>query len=108
MRDLIDRSELLKRIKSEYCGNCNSDNCAKCRYCEYEVMIEIIEEQPTVNNEIADELERLSAERDAAVEKLKFWANCGECKHRESNINKGVCRKCVFNSKWEWRGGPHD
>lgn len=86
MRDLIDRSALLKRIKSEYCGNCNSDNCAKCRYCEYEVMMEIIEEQPTVNNKIADEMERLSAERDAAVADLAVEKDCRFCKFYDDKL----------------------
>ena len=105
MNDLIDRSALLKRIKSEYCGNCNSDNCAKCRYCEYEVMMEIIEEQPKANNEIADELEQLKAERDAAVADLRSQ-RCDVCTHK---YNGEICADCLIHTdRFEWRGVQND
>ena len=105
MNDLIDRSELLERVRFEYCGGCNSDNGDKCKFCEYEVMMEIIEEQPKANNEIADELERLKAERDAAVSDMHSH-KCWVCTHR---YDDDICVDCLMHTgRFEWRGVKHD
>lgn len=60
-------------------------------------------------NEIADELERLRAERDAAVTDLRIRGGCEYCKHYTGEYQEsGICSKCGWDSKWEWRGVQHD
>ena len=52
------------------------------------------------------EIERLTAERDAALKEIPV--SCANCKHVKTFL-KGVCRDCMVDghiehSKWEWKG----
>ena len=49
-------------------------------------------------NEIADAIEQLVRERDAAVADCKLSAICASCKHR------GDDEWCDRGCRWEWRG----
>ena len=59
-------------------------------------------------NEIADAIERLVRERDAALEDLKQYAYCPVCKHFKLKTSDEPCKSCKNNhgtvNKWEWRG----
>lgn len=50
--------------------------------------------------ELREKLERVTAERDAAVRQLSEIEDCDTCKHR-SCIPRGGFGRC----KWEWNGG---
>lgn len=52
------------------------------------------------------ELDRVTAERDAAVNDLRDcavedYAECMYCSHREKDT---LCWNCMNGSNWEWRG----
>lgn len=60
-------------------------------------------------DEIADAIEQLVRERDAAVADLREWSTCVTCAN--SIANNGVGSRCEFVNKcfhgtncWEWRG----
>ena len=69
-----------------------------------------------VNTAAADLIERLTAERDAAIADLKISAGCASCKYHCSDItfccdcNKKQNCKCMSCRlglmNWEWRGLP--
>lgn len=53
------------------------------------------------------ELRKVTAERDAAVERVKHYAGCWECDKRE----KGECAMPFYKDEcdeWEWRGLQED
>lgn len=60
------------------------------------------------NNEAMDRaisalksIDRITAERDAAVRDLKLTATCLTCKNAEAGRR---CSGCLFEDEWEWRG----
>lgn len=72
-----------------------------------------IESAPTIApetlpivQELRKELERVTAEREAAVSDLEFTKICSHCKNCNSLILPipKVCQECTHGSKWEWRG----
>lgn len=72
-----------------------------------------IESAPTIDpetlpivKELRKELERVTAEREAAVSDLEFTKICSHCKNCNSLILPipKVCQECTHGSKWEWRG----
>lgn len=78
---------------------------------EYEVPINLGD----TLREAAEEIRKLTAERDAAVEDLRFQHDCDQCKNKEvsDNCQTGICdgctmycpcRGCNCGEKWEWRG----
>lgn len=63
-----------------------------------------------VVQQLRAELEKVKAERDAAVKDLKecaieIEADCMYCSHE---INGTLCRNCMNGSNWEWRGVKED
>lgn len=57
------------------------------------------------------ELERVTAERDMAVEDLSFYGDCDTCIFENSHFNDEPCNECFCNentnnvdNKWQWRG----
>ena len=58
---------------------------------------------------VADEVEKLRKERDAAVATLTevmrgAVLDCLICKHTMSDLMKEPCSSCMNGSNWEWRG----
>ena len=63
---------------------------------------------------LKEKLERVTAERDAAIADLKILADCDYCKYDCKNYEeddcrfcsekKCKCRTCKDGSSWEWRG----
>jgi hypothetical protein len=54
------------------------------------------------------ELEQAKRERDAAVEELRLWSSCVDCRHHEEVGECQACRNCKpmdgVKGGWEWRG----
>lgn len=51
------------------------------------------------------EIDRLQAERDAAVEDLKTFRSCPLCAYRDWKQNEEICRTCYSSkSNWQYRG----
>lgn len=67
---------------------------------------EIDPETLPIVQELRKELERVTAEREAAVSDLEFTKICSHCKNCNSLILPipKVCQECTHGSKWEWRG----
>lgn len=56
-------------------------------------------------NEIADALEQLVRERDAAVADLKELADCDYCKYGKGDDCEDTLHDyCTVGEDWEWRG----
>lgn len=57
-------------------------------------------------SETKQELEKVKAERDAAVNDLQRIKSCKVCKHCEplKTLIPEICRKCSHGNQWEWRG----
>lgn len=55
---------------------------------------------------LQSELEKVKAERDAAVNDLQRVNSCKVCKHCEplKTLIPEICRKCSHGNQWEWRG----
>ena len=59
---------------------------------------------------VADEVEKLRKERDAAVATLQeamrpgAFDGCSACKHGMINPKEEPCASCEVGSNWEWRG----
>lgn len=79
----------------------------------------VIAEQPTIDPEtiplarqLREELAKVTAERDAAVEQLRGY--CFACKHYTPYHNDGLCATCKHEracfkpwdavDRWQWRG----
>lgn len=66
----------------------------------------------TVVRQLREELDRVTAERDAAVEQLHGY--CFACKHYTPYHNDGLCATCKHEracfkpwdavDRWQWRG----
>ena len=54
------------------------------------------------------EIERIAAERDAAVRDLR--RDCTTCEHKGKSGLSKPCLNCQGTNyaNWEWRGGPAD
>lgn len=58
---------------------------------------------------VADEVEKLRKEQDAAVATLTevmrgaVLDGCPICKHAMSDLMKEPCSRCMNGSNWEWR-----
>ena len=59
---------------------------------------------------LQSELEKVKAERDAAVNDLQRINSCKVCKHCEplKTLIPEICRKCSHGNQWEWRGRKED
>ena len=72
------------------------------------VLHESAEETQQRLNEIADAMEQIVRERDAAVESLKSKYECVDCKwwNVKTQDCDDLCHECCnFNElHWEWRG----
>lgn len=59
---------------------------------------------------VAEEVEKLRKERDAAVATLEeamrpgAFDGCSACKHGMINPKEEPCASCEVGSNWEWRG----
>lgn len=63
----------------------------------------------SVYDEMADAIEQLVKERDAAVADLKEYCDCDVCKNNNDEcLNSGLCKECSVGKStrhhWEWRG----
>lgn len=71
------------------------------------VLKKIIRSAPVA--EVADEVEKLRKERDAAVADIQGVMRnaadtCYRCKHRFGDSAAECCIDCEDGSNWEWRG----
>ena len=71
------------------------------------VLKKIIRSAPVA--EVADEIEKLRRERDAAVADIQGVMRnaadtCYRCKHRFGDSAAECCIDCEDGSNWEWRG----
>lgn len=60
---------------------------------------------------VANVMEQLVKERDAAIADLHESDSCYYCKYSELSWNEGHCRFCTGDegeNKWEWRGLQDD
>ena len=61
---------------------------------------------------LEEELAHVERERDAAVEELRLWSSCIDCKHHEEVGECQACRNCKpmdgVKDGWEWRGVQED
>lgn len=60
-------------------------------------------------NEIADTMEQLIRERDAAIKDCSLFDECFTCKHANVFSDTEPCKSCVHleggtSPNWEWRG----
>lgn len=90
----------------------NEPNCIKCYYIHPDngnctavggFCTAVLAAHCPLIPELRADLARVTAERDAAVERVKHHAGCWECKARE----EGKCAMPFFKdecSDWEWRG----
>lgn len=122
---LIDANAAKKSLLSYY--SFVNDNTSKSNYTgetlmSYEVadMIEdCMDNAPTIDPEtltvvrqLREELARVTAERDTAVEQLHGY--CFACKHYTPYHNDGLCATCKHEracfkpwdavDRWQWRG----
>lgn len=70
-----------------------------------------VEDMARENYRLAQELEAVKRERDAAVADLRVDCRCWFCKHFKGQPNKQPCVSCSavdsrhnIKSHWEWRG----
>lgn len=54
--------------------------------------------------EAIEQINKLTAERDAAVADLMRRADCGFCSHFNPPLPYIICLRCERGSEWEWRG----
>ena len=59
--------------------------------------------------EALENIDRITAERDKAIEDLKECSYCDYCKnYNDECLNNGLCKECSVGKTsrvyWEWRG----
>ena len=98
---LIDANKL-KKVFEKWWDEMELDSIKACIF--------ELNEQPTIDpetlpivRELREKLERVTAERDAALKQLSDISDCDTCKHTEC-IPRGGRGKC----KWEWNSGAGD
>ena len=105
---LIDADEMLKQLKPI---DSEMENSAVLISDMSRILRNWVERQPTI--EIEKELERVKAERDAAMKDLQKWNVCATCKHYKPHSKKSHCEikeaylpggNWAGCSNWEWRG----
>lgn len=95
---LIDANKILYHQAWES-GSMEPANEGVALMSEVQAMPTIDPETLPIVRQLREELERVTAERDAAVEQLSELECCEFCKHTEC-IPRGGVGKC----EWEWRG----
>lgn len=57
---------------------------------------------------LLDEIERLQAEKDAAMRDMRGFTDCCTCKYSKKSFTESPCSDCDSENaspiKWEWRG----
>lgn len=99
----IDDVLQVLREEGACCGVCDKGGNRLCKEAAIRTEIMLA---------AAEMLERLMRERDAAVEELRLWSSCIDCKHHEEVGECQACRNCKpmdgVKDGWEWRGVQED
>jgi hypothetical protein len=48
-KEYIDRDAVIEQIRVIYCGNCNSYNGVRCRACEFDDAMSLVEDAPAAD-----------------------------------------------------------
>lgn len=94
-KEYIDRDAVIEQIRVIYCGNCNSYNGVRCRACEFDDAMSLVEDAP-----VADVVEVVHAhwiDRDG-----KTW--CSNCDASNKQYKPPYCPHCGARMD----GGKHD
>ena len=85
MARYIDADALINDIKRIYCTDCNNYNNIRCRSCEWDDALRMLEDAPTEDVAPRGEIERLAAE----IEELTIGTRTGA---KTKTIKKFVAR----------------
>lgn len=98
-RDLLDAAEALEKLQAE------NESLKNKLHDSYQGHL-----LDVVIPRMEAELEKVKAERDAAVNDLQRIKSCKVCKHCEplKTLIPEICRKCSHGNQWEWRGQKED
>lgn len=84
-KEYIERNAAIEQIRVIYCGNCNSYNGVRCRACEFDDAMSLVEDAPA-----ADVVEVVHAhwiDRDG-----KTW--CSNCDASNKQYKPPYCPHC--------------
>ena len=120
----MEIEKLIEAIK--LCGS--TPSVYQCKQCAYWAggdmsqciprmaadVADTLEQLQAENDRLKDELEKVEAERDAAVNDLNIlrkrsgW-KCYACFY-DDHYDRGVCAGCGYNNdnNWQWRGQKED
>ena len=75
-------------------------DCSQCPYTLYECSKNQMEQDALAY------IRQLEAERDAAVNDVSLFPDCGTCKYnpRKKGYIPNDCDDCVNHCNWQWRG----
>ncbi len=97
MAEYIDREDYCKNLCHCHNEYCDKESCPIWKAPAADVA------------PVADEVEKLRKERDAAVADIQGVMRnaadtCYRCKHRFGDSAAECCINCEDGSNWEWRG----
>jgi hypothetical protein len=110
----MNESETIKKgLKCDDCSGCPYNNLDNgCDWSE-EYALAYIEQLEAANNELLTKVEQLETkchqlerERDAALNDVSLFPECGTCKYdpRKKGYIPNDCDDCVGHCNWVWRG----
>ena len=86
------------------CANVCNDSGFRCKYCPY-----CGGNCPDLLSDALAYIQKLEAQRDAAVKDLGVTRDCRVCKHFGHKAYEEPCASCGMRQPhWEWRGVKED
>ena len=78
----------------------------KMVFCENECVNSVLNNGIDTAIYALESIDKIKAERDAAIADLKEISMCENCSHNNDDLFHSVCMYCDYRSmsNWEWRG----